>query len=44
MFLNFIPLGWSRWCSPSLKDGILKQLGFQALCSNMFSGVSLAVL
>jgi hypothetical protein len=35
MILSFAPLGWSSWYSTSVKDGVLTQRGFQALCAEV---------
>jgi hypothetical protein len=31
MILNFAPLGWSCWYSIPVKDGVLRERGFQDL-------------
>jgi hypothetical protein len=36
MVLNFALLGWSCWYSTPVKDGVLRERGFQALCAKVF--------
>jgi hypothetical protein len=46
MVLNFAPLDWPCWYSTSLKDGALRERGFQGLCAKVvfFLCVSVTIL